>query len=86
MKNKLDEIIERLDRIKSETGEGFLTLLCFLALCVMCSSQIDAVEEQKRTNTNLRTIINILNHDSIMDSHEDDSEKVKDKSTNHKTK
>lgn len=61
-----------------------LALLCFIALCVMCSYQMDEVEEQKRTNTNLRTIINILNHDSIMDSHENDSENKK--STNAKTK
>lgn len=83
MKNRLDEIIKKLDSIKSETGEGFLTLLCFIAICVMCNFQMEGVEEQKRTNTNLRTIINILNHDSIPDLNHSEENQT---STNTKTK
>lgn len=85
MEEKLNEISKNIHEIRWN-GNGFLIFLCFMSMFVGCIYLSDIAQESKKTNTNLRTIINILNHDSIMDSYENDSEKVKEKSTNNKTK
>lgn len=69
MENKLDEISKDLRQIR-HNGNGFLIFMCFMAMFVGCVYLEDIMDESRKTNTNLKTIINILSRDSIMKSQE----------------
>lgn len=74
MKDKLQEIIDKIQEVKNNTGEGIMTFLCLVVLCVICFFAKEIKEEQHQTNKSLGVIINILERDSSMDAHESDEE------------
>lgn len=74
MKDKLQEIIDKIQDVKNNTGEGIMTFLCLVVLCVTCYFTKGIKEEQHETNRNLGVIINILERDTSAYLHESDEE------------
>lgn len=84
MEERLEEILENVKAMRG-SWTSFFVFCCFCSSWFTFMSVRDLEGEQVKTNTNLRTIINILNQDSILNPNHSEEE-VKEKSTHTKTK
>lgn len=84
MEEKLDKILENVKAMRGG-WTGFFAFWCFVFSFMIWWNSVDLKDEQIKTNTNLRTIINILNQDSILNPNHPEKE-VKEKSMHTKTK
>lgn len=88
MKEKLNEILDSLENIGNKTGEGMLTFLLLISMCVTCNYTREINNKLERTNKYLgKDYYHEMQQDTLSDTEREEQGEGEDENPTHnKTK